>query len=52
MIHAISCDEKLSIQAIATTSDDLRLGYDDGCMYRDYEYKRLGTSAFKFFFSK
>ncbi|MBO5144974.1 MAG: IS630 family transposase [Lachnospiraceae bacterium] len=43
MIHTISCDEKPSIQAIATTSDDLRPRHDNGCVYRDYEYKRLGT---------
>ena len=43
MIHTISCDEKPGIQAIATTSDDLRPQKDGGCVYRDYEYKRLGT---------
>ena len=43
MVHTISCDEKPGIQAIATTSDDLRPGFDNGCVYRDYEYKRLGT---------
>ena len=43
MIHTISCDEKPGIQAIATTSDDLRPQRDGGCVYRDYEYKRLGT---------
>lgn len=43
MVHTISCDEKPGIQAIATTSDDLRPQKDGGCVYRDYEYKRLGT---------
>lgn len=43
MIHTVSCDEKPGIQAIATTSDDLRPTVDNGCVYRDYEYKRLGT---------
>ena len=43
MVHTISCDEKPGIQAIATTSDDLRPGRDNGCVYRDYEYMRLGT---------
>ena len=43
MVHPISCDEKPGIQAIATTSEDLRPAKDNGCVYRDYEYKRLGT---------
>ena len=43
MIHTISCDEKPGIQAIATTSDDLCPKDGNGCVYRDYEYKRLGT---------
>ncbi len=44
MVHTISCDEKPGIQAIATTSEDLRPNADgNGCVYRDYEYKRLGT---------
>ena len=43
MIHTLSCDEKPGIQAIATTSDDLRPTSENGCVYRDYEYKRLGT---------
>ena len=33
----------MGIQAIATTSDDLRPTTERGCVYRDYEYKRLGT---------
>ena len=43
MIHTVSCDEKPGIQAIATTSPDLRPQKDRGCIYRDYEYRRLGT---------
>lgn len=43
MVHTISCDEKPGIQAIATTCDDLRPNEKNGCVYRDYEYKRLGT---------
>lgn len=43
MIHTVSCDEKPGIQAIATTSNDLRPSDENGCIYRDYEYKRLGT---------
>jgi transposase len=43
MVHTISCDEKPGIQAIATTGDDLRPTAATGCVYRDAEYKRLGT---------
>lgn len=43
MVHTISCDEKPGIQAIATTSEDLRPKDGNSCVYRDYEYKRLGT---------
>lgn len=43
VIHTVSCDEKPGIQAIATTCDDLRPTGSTGCVYRDYEYKRLGT---------
>lgn len=43
MVHTISCDEKPGIQAVATTGDDLRPTPDKGCVYRDAEYKRLGT---------
>lgn len=43
MIHTVSCDEKPGIQAIATTSDDLRPTAERGGVYRDYEYNRLGT---------
>lgn len=40
---AVSYDEKPGIQAIANTSKDLRPTGDNGEVYRDYEYKRLGT---------
>ena len=43
MVHTVSCDEKPGIQAIATTGDDLRPTTETGCVYRDAEYKRLGT---------
>lgn len=45
VVHTVSCDEKPGIQAISTTSEDLRPSSDigSGCVYRDYEYKRLGT---------
>lgn len=43
MVHTVSCDEKPDIQAIAATSDDLRPRHGNGCVWRDYEYKRLGT---------
>ena len=43
VIHTVSCDEKPGIQAMATTSDDPRPSLENGCVYRDYEYKRLGT---------
>lgn len=39
----VSYDEKPGIQAIANTSDDLRPTEGNGEVYRDYEYKRLGT---------
>ncbi len=39
----ISYDEKPGIQAVADTSDDLRLKKWYGEVSRDYEYKRLGT---------
>ena len=42
-IHVLSYDEKPGIQAIATTSDDLRPGKGHKTVQRDYEYKRLGT---------
>lgn len=43
MVHTVSCDEKPGIQAIATTGDDLRPTPKTGCVYRDAEYRRLGT---------
>ena len=43
MVHTVSCDEKPGIQAIATTGDDLRPTAKTGCVYRDAEYKRMGT---------
>ena len=39
----VSYDEKPGIQAIANTSEDLRPSSECGEVYRDYEYKRLGT---------
>ena len=43
MVHTVSCDEKPGIQAIATTGEDLRPTIENGYVYRDAEYKRLGT---------
>lgn len=43
MVHTLSCDEKPGIQAITTTGDDLRPTVENGYVYRDAEYKRLGT---------
>lgn len=43
VVHTVSCDEKPGIQAIAATSDDLRPIHGNGCVWRDYEYKRPGT---------
>lgn len=43
MVHTVSCDEKPGIQAIATTGADLRPTAETGCVYRDAEYKRMGT---------
>lgn len=43
IVHVLSCDEKPGIQAIANTTDDLLPTTDNGEIYRDYEYKRLGT---------
>ena len=34
MVHTISCDEKPGIQAIATTSEDLRPKDGNSCVYR------------------
>ena len=43
MVHVLSYDEKPGIQAIATTSNDLRPDEQHSTFCRDYEYKRLGT---------
>jgi len=43
MTYTLSYDEKPGIQAISNTVDDLRPTPDKGVVYRDYEYKRLGT---------
>ncbi len=43
IVHVLSYDEKPSIQAIATTSDDLPPDGKHRTFSRDYEYKRLGT---------
>lgn len=42
-VHTVSYDEKPGIQAIATTSPDLKPTKESGTIKRDYEYKRLGT---------
>ncbi len=42
-IHTVSYDEKPGIQAIATTSEDLRPDETHPTISRDYEYRRLGT---------
>lgn len=39
----VSCDEKPGIQAISNTAPDLRPTAENGEVYRDAEYKRLGT---------
>ena len=43
VVHTVSCDEKPGIQAVATTGAGLRPTTETGCVYRDAEYKRLGT---------
>lgn len=43
VVHVLSYDEKPGIQAIATTSEDLRPDKKHPTVSRDYEYKRLGT---------
>jgi len=43
VIHVLSYDEKPGIQAIATTSEDLRPDENHSAISRDYEYRRLGT---------
>lgn len=46
MVHTVSYDEKFGIQAKTTTGDDFRPTAEKGCVYRGYEYKRLGTLSF------
>lgn len=41
--HVLSYDEKPGLQAIATTSEDLRPDEKHSTVSRDYEYRRLGT---------
>lgn len=43
IVHVLSYDEKPGVQAIATTSEDLRPDSNHSTIKRDYEYKRLGT---------
>ena len=43
IVHVISYDEKPGIQAIGTTSDDLKPDENLSSINRDYEYKRYGT---------
>lgn len=43
LVHTVSCDEKPGIQAVATTGAGLCPTTETGCVYRDAEYKRLGT---------
>lgn len=42
-MHVLSYDEKLGIQAIVTTSEELQPDDKHKTISRDYEYKRLGT---------
>lgn len=42
-VHVLSYDEKPGIQAIASTSADLRPDEKHSTVNRDYEYRRLGT---------
>lgn len=43
IVHVLSYDEKLGIQTIATTSEDLLPDENHSTIIRDYEYERLGT---------
>jgi hypothetical protein len=43
IVHVLSYDEKLGIQATANTSEDLPLDENHKTFSRDYEYKHLGT---------
>ena len=42
-VHVLSYDEKPGLQAIATTSEDLRPDENHATISRDYEYRRIGT---------
>ena len=42
-VHVLSYDETPGLQAIATTSEDLRPDENHPTISRDYEYRRLGT---------
>ena len=42
-VHVLSYDENPGLQAIATTSEDLRPDENHPTISRDYEYRRLGT---------
>ena len=42
-VHVLFYDEKPGLQAIATTSEDLRPDENHPTISRDYEYRRLGT---------
>ena len=42
-VHVLSYDEKPGVQAIATTSEDLRPDENHPTISRDYEYRRFGT---------
>lgn len=44
-IHTVLYDEKPGIQAIATTSEDLRPNETHSTVSRDYEYRRFGTMS-------
>ena len=44
-VHVLSYDEKPGLQAIATTSEDLRPDENHPTISRDYEYRRLGTGS-------
>lgn len=43
MINTVSCDEKLGIQALSTTSEELHPTDENEVVMRNAEYKRLGT---------
>ncbi len=43
IVHVVSYDEKPGIQAIANVAEDLQPTEENGCIKRDYEYRRLGT---------